>query len=59
MTKKDLKGFLLRNDGWLLAKGETWDIKSKYLGAGVYKVYLQKHNLTGYRALIEKLGLRK
>ena len=22
-------------------------------------VYLQKHNLTGYRALIEKLGLRK
>jgi small subunit ribosomal protein S15 len=21
--------------------------------------YLQKHNLTGYRALIEKLGLRK
>jgi small subunit ribosomal protein S15 len=22
-------------------------------------VYLQKHNLTGYRALIEKLGIRK
>ena len=22
-------------------------------------IYLQKHNLTGYRALIEKLGLRK
>lgn len=22
-------------------------------------VYMQKHNLTGYRALIEKLGLRK
>ena len=22
-------------------------------------VYLQRHNLTGYRALIEKLGLRK
>ncbi|MBI1342681.1 MAG: 30S ribosomal protein S15 [Terrimonas sp.] len=22
-------------------------------------IYMQKHNLTGYRALIEKLGLRK
>lgn len=42
MTKKELKDTLLSSDGWIFAHGEAWDIKSKSLGAGVYKVFLEK-----------------
>lgn len=42
LTKKELKETLLSTDGWIFSCGEAWDIKSKSLGAGVYKVYLEK-----------------
>lgn len=44
MTRKQLKETLLATDGWVLACGHCWDIKSKHLGAGVYKVFLKKKN---------------
>lgn len=40
VNKKELQQILLDTDGWILANGEAYDIKSKHLGAGIYKVYL-------------------
>lgn len=45
MTRKELKETLLATDGWVMACGELWDIKSKHLGAGVYAVTLTKRNV--------------
>ena len=42
MTKKDLKGILLKTDGYIMACGRIWDIIAKHLGAGVYRVTLKK-----------------
>lgn len=42
MTRKQLKETLLATDGWVLSCGYCWDIRSKSLGAGVYKVWLKK-----------------
>jgi len=42
MTRKDLKELLLESDGWIIACGRTYDIKSKSMGAGVYRVSLEK-----------------
>jgi len=42
MTRKQLQDVLLRHDGAILACGYMWDIKSKSIGPGVYKVTLQR-----------------
>ena len=42
MTTKELRTLLLYNEGRILACGDLWDIKSKSLGAGVYRVWLKK-----------------
>jgi hypothetical protein len=44
LTRKELQEFLLAYDGRILACGNMFDIKSKSLGAGVYKVYLEEAN---------------
>lgn len=44
MTSKQLRETLLATDGWVMASGRAWDIKSKSLGAGVYSVYLVERN---------------
>jgi hypothetical protein len=41
MDKKDLKEVLLSTGGFILACGRLYDIKSKHLGVGVYKVWLK------------------
>lgn len=40
MTTKQLRETLLDTNGWLLACGERWDIKSRKLGVGVHEVWL-------------------
>lgn len=42
MTTKQLRDLLLYNDGRIMACGDLWDIQSKSLGAGVYRVWLKK-----------------
>lgn len=42
MTRKQLKETLLDTDGYTMACGHLWDIKSKHLGAGVYRVSLSQ-----------------
>lgn len=42
MTRKQLKETLLATDGWIIACGYLYDIQSKHIGAGVYKVFLKK-----------------
>lgn len=32
-------------DGWIMARGEMWDVKVKSLGVGVYRVTLEKKAL--------------
>ena len=44
MDRKHLKETLLHTDGWVLSCGYMWDIQSKSLGAGVYRVTLKKKN---------------
>jgi len=44
MDSKDLKELLLSTNGWVTACGEIYDIKTKPLGAGVYKVFLKRKN---------------
>lgn len=42
MTKKELRETLLATSGWIFACGEAYDVKNEHLGAGVYKVFLEK-----------------
>jgi len=42
MDRENLKELLLNTDGWVTARGEIYNIKNEPLGAGVYKVYLEK-----------------
>ena len=42
MTRKDLKETLLSTNGWVMACGTLWDIRSKHIGAGVYEVFLKE-----------------
>lgn len=42
MTTAQLKETLLTTDGSILACGYLWDIKSKKIGPGVYKVWAEK-----------------
>jgi len=41
MTKADLSELLLSTDGLIMTNGRMWDIKSKSLGAGIYRVSLE------------------
>ena len=38
MTKAELKKLLLDTGGQIMAQGSLWEITSKHLGAGVYRV---------------------
>ena len=40
MVRKDLKELLLETEGRVIACGRLYEIKSKHLGAGVYRVTL-------------------
>ena len=42
MTRKELKETLLDTEGCILANGSMWDIVSKHLGVGVYRVTLKR-----------------
>ena len=44
VDKKDLKELLLNTGGNILAYGILYDIVTKHLGAGVYKVSLKRTN---------------
>ena len=44
VDRKELKKILLELGGRIIACGELYDIKSKHLGAGVYRVYLKRTN---------------
>jgi hypothetical protein len=41
VTKKQLKEILTSTGGWMLACGAAYDICSKHLGVGIYKIYLE------------------
>ena len=40
MTRKQLQALLLDTDGQVMAAGGLWEVASKHLGAGIYRVYL-------------------
>lgn len=42
VTKKDLKAILLDTDGWMMLRGRMWDLHSKHLGAGIYRLSLKE-----------------
>lgn len=39
-THKEVKEIMLSTSGWMMARGNLYDIKAKSLGAGVYRVTL-------------------
>lgn len=41
MTHKELQALLLSTDGRVMAHGRLWDVVSKHIGAGVYRVALK------------------
>ncbi len=41
-TREDLAETLLASDGTMLLNGSLWDIKSKPIGAGIHKVWLEQ-----------------
>lgn len=42
ITKEQLKEILLSTGGWMMACGRMYDIESKHLGAGIYKIFLKE-----------------
>lgn len=42
IDRKDLKELLLSTGGWIIARGEIYDIRNESLGAGIYKVFLKR-----------------
>ena len=42
MNRKELHETLMVSGGRVVAKGVFWNIKSKHLGAGAYKITLDK-----------------
>lgn len=40
--RKTLRSMLLGSDGWIMARGLIWDIRSKHVGAGIYQVWLEE-----------------
>lgn len=47
VDRKALRKILLCNNGRIIAQGKLWDIKNKSLGAGVYRIYLEKWKKKG------------
>ncbi len=47
MDKEDLKELLLETNGWVIACGQLYKIKSERLGAGVYEVSLGMKFIAG------------
>jgi len=41
MSRRELKEMLLETGGMVMARGELYDIATKHLGAGVYRVSLK------------------
>ena len=41
ITRKDLKELLLNTDGYAIIQGRLKKIKSKHIGAGVYRVTVE------------------
>lgn len=41
LSSSDLRKLLLENNGYIYAQGRPKDIKSKRIGPGVYKVWLE------------------
>ena len=41
VPRKELKELLLESGGRMLSHGQFCDVKSRHLGAGVYKVWLE------------------
>jgi hypothetical protein len=44
LERDDFRSLMLNSGGTLLAGGRLWNIVSKHLGAGVYKVSLELAN---------------
>ena len=42
-SEKELREFLEKTGGSVTCRGSLLDVKSKHIGAGVYKVWLGKH----------------
>jgi len=42
MTKRQVQETLLYTEGRVMACGEMWDVVSRHLGAGMYRVSLRK-----------------
>ncbi len=42
ITRKELKELLLSTDGQAIIQGRLMQIKSKHLGAGVYKITVRR-----------------
>lgn len=42
VDNKDLKELLLATGGYIIARGALWDIKTKNMGAGVYRVTVER-----------------
>lgn len=40
--KDEVREIMLQTGGWMLACGHQWDIKAKQLGAGVYRLTLER-----------------
>jgi hypothetical protein len=41
-TRKVLKNILLGTEGWIMAHGLQYDIRSEHIGAGVYRLRLEE-----------------
>lgn len=42
VTTRVFRQMLLKSDGWIMYNGVRYEIKGKSLGAGVYRVFLEK-----------------
>jgi hypothetical protein len=49
MSRADLKGLLLDMPQPCFRNGEAYEIKSKHLGAGVYRVWLERWKPTSLK----------
>lgn len=42
VTRESAQNILLCTEGWIMAQGHQWDIKTKARGAGVYEIWLER-----------------
>lgn len=42
VTRAVLRALLLKTDGWIMSHGYQWNIVSKHVGAGIYRVTLEQ-----------------